>query len=78
MTTTLTVDAFSQLIRNKNDLYEACLRNDYYLPRLKTSMVTEDYMRNVITGKAFCPKFKDIKMMPCPRPPGKEVLLRMF
>ena len=30
-TTTLTVDAFTQLIRNKRDLYEACERKGYYL-----------------------------------------------
>ncbi len=61
-TTTLTVDAFSELIRNKKDLYEACVRNGFYLPKLKSPMVTEDYMRHVMTGKAFCPKYKEIKM----------------
>ena len=78
MTTTLTVDDFTREIANKRDLYEACERNGYYLPRLKTSMVTEEFMRNVITGKAFCPKKVDIRMLPCPRQPSKEDLMRMF
>ena len=77
-TTTLTVDAFSQLIRNKRDLYEACERNGYYLSKFKSPMVTEDYMRHVMIGKSFCPKRVEIRMLPCPRPPNKEVLVDMF
>ena len=49
-TTTLTVDDFSKYIQNKRDLYEACERNGFYLPRLKTTMVNEEYMPNVIKG----------------------------
>ena len=74
----LTVDEFSRLIQNRRDLYEAVVRNGYYLPKLKTTMITEDYMRNVISGKAFCPKYAEIKMLPCPRPPCKQVLLEKF
>ncbi len=59
MTTTLTVDAFSQLINNKFDLYETCVRNWYYLPKLKNSVVTEDYMRFVMNKQSFCPKYPD-------------------
>ena len=74
----MTVDEFSRLIQNRRDLYEALQRNGYYLPKLKTTMITEDYMRNVISGKTFCPKYDEIKMLPCPRPPGKEVLMQKF
>ena len=55
MTTTLTVDAFSQLINNKRDLNEACVRNGYYLPKLKSSVVTEEYMRLVMNGNPSVP-----------------------
>jgi hypothetical protein len=74
----MTVDEFSRLIQNRRDLYEAVVRNGYYLPRFKTTMITEVYMRNVITGKAFCPKYEQIKLHLCPRPPGKDVLLRKY
>lgn len=74
----MTVDEFSRLIQNRRDLYEAVVRNGYYLPKIKTTMITEDYMRNVISGKAFCPKYAEIKMLPCPRPPCKQVLLEKF
>jgi len=74
----MTVDEFSRLIQNRRDLSEAVVRNGYYLPKIKTTMITEDYMRNVITGKAFCPKYSEVKMLPCPRPPCKQVLLDKF
>ena len=35
-------------------------------------------MRNVISGKVFCPKYDEIKMLPCPRPPSKDVLMQKF
>jgi hypothetical protein len=41
-------------------------------------MITEEYMRNVFLGKAYCPKYAEIKMLPCPRPPTVEVLLKKF
>ncbi len=77
-TTKVTVDEFSKLIQNRRDLYEAVLRNDWYLPKFKTSMVTESYLRNVLTGKTFCPKYSEIKLRPCPRPPNKDLLLKKF
>lgn len=72
----LTVDEFSKHVQNRRDLYEAVLRNEWYLPSFKSSMCTESYLRNVLTGKIFCPKFSDIVMRPCPRPPSKEILLK--
>jgi hypothetical protein len=41
-------------------------------------MVTEEFMRNVITGAAWCPLRKKIVMLGCPRPPTKHVLLEKF
>ena len=41
-------------------------------------MINEEYMRNVISGKTFCPKFTDVKMLPCPRPPHFDVLMKKF
>jgi len=74
----LTVGDFSKLVQNRRDLYEAMIRNGYYLPKFKTTMITEEYMRNVMSGKTFCPKFEDIKMLPCPRPPKKDALITKF
>ena len=77
-TTTLTVDDFSKYIQNKRDLYKACERNGFYLPRLKTTMVNEEYMRKIIKGAAWYPMRNKITMLGCPRPPNKSILLDKF
>lgn len=59
-------------------MYDACVRNGFYQPKIKSNMVTEDYIKNVMLGKAFCHSYKDIKMLPCSRPPNKELLLSKF
>jgi hypothetical protein len=46
----LSVKEFSKKIRDKHDLYEAVHRNGYYLPTLKSGMVTEAYLLNVMEG----------------------------
>ena len=66
------------IIGSKADLYDAAIRNGWYLPKYKSSIVTEDFITNVITGKVFCPKYEDIRLIPCPRPPDKTLLLKDF
>jgi hypothetical protein len=41
-TVSMTVNEFSKLVQNRRDLYEALLRNGYYLPKFKTTMITEE------------------------------------
>ena len=40
--------------------------------------MTEQYLRDVLENKAWCPKFADIRLLPCPRPPAKGTLLEKF
>ena len=67
-----------RIIGGKADLYEAAVRNGWYLPKYKSSIITEDYLTRVITGKLYCPKYAEIRLVPCPKPPEKEVLLKDF
>ena len=30
----------------------------------------------MMLGNVLCPKYRDIKLLPCPRPPDKEVLIK--
>ena len=62
-------------IKSKADLYEAALRNGYFLPKIKCSIITEEYIYGILTGTVLCPKYKDIKLLPCPKPPDKETLI---
>ena len=72
------VEEFAKYIQNKDDLYEACLRNDWYLPSRKSSMITEKYMTNVLIGKTWCLRYSEMKPKACPRPPPKSVLVDKF
>ena len=64
-------------IGNKAELYESAIRNGFYLPKLKSSIITEDYIYGVLIGNVLCPKYRDIKLLPCPRPPDKETLINL-
>lgn len=57
-----------------DDLYNMALRNGYYLPKRKSSAVNEVMLFNVLHGHYWCPKFNEIRLLSCPKPPLKEVL----
>ena len=48
------LEEVKRIIGGKADLYEACLRNGWYLPKSKCSIITEDYLMGIITGRIFC------------------------
>ncbi len=70
-----TVNQFHLVINNISNLHEGLVRNGYFLPFLKSSLVTEDYLMSVAHGDTWCPQCKEIKLLPCPRPPTKESLI---
>ena len=72
------VDDVSKYISNKPDFYDAMVANGWYITKYKSTMITEKYMRDILGGKTFCPHYKDVKLLPCPRPPPIELLLRKF
>jgi hypothetical protein len=71
----ISIDAFKTAITNIDDLYDAVLRNGYYLPKLKSSMRTETYLTGVMSKDIHCPLTKDIRLLNCPAPPTKAVLI---
>jgi hypothetical protein len=54
------------------------LANGYYMPKFKTTMITEEYMRDILCGKTFCHYYKDVKLLPLPMPPPVKLLPRKF
>ena len=66
------------MVLDKKDLYELCVRNGYYMPAFKSGVCTEDYLLNVVKGGYWCLKYGDIHMLPCPRPPCKDILLKKY
>lgn len=66
---------FSQFVMGVEDLYDMALRNGFYLPALSSTSVNEIMLYNILQGQYWCPKFKDIRLLSCVKPPTKEVLL---
>ena len=74
----ITANEWHKYCVNTRDMWEVVVRCGYYLPKFKSKMITEEYMDNVMREKAWCPRFSDISMIPCPTPPIKGVLLQKF
>ena len=52
---TFSAEELTKVISGKHELYEAAIRNGYYLPKFKSGIVTETYITDVICGRVFCP-----------------------
>ena len=74
--TNVTAEELTKVISGKHELYEAAIRNGSYLPKFKSGIVSETYITDVVCGRVYCPQFKDIRLLPCPRPPDKEALIK--
>ena len=48
-------EELTKVISGKHELYEAAIRNGYYLPKFKSGIVNETYITDVICGRLFCP-----------------------
>jgi hypothetical protein len=73
--TNFTPAEFTRVISGKAELYESAQRNGFFLPKYKSGIITETYISGVINGEYFCPKYSDIRLLPCPRPPDKDTLI---
>ncbi len=47
-------------IAGKSELNEAAQRNGYYLPKMKASIITEQYITDVVNGRMFCPRLEKV------------------
>ena len=65
---------FGKHILCVKDLYEATIRNGYYLPMKSSSAVNEVMLVNVLKGSYWCPKTEEIKIKNCVRAPIKQTL----
>ena len=74
--TEVNFDDLSAVVANKDSLYNAMIRNGYYLPNKKSKLVTIEYMLQVRKGTIHCPKYEDIRLAPCPDLPSKEDIFK--
>ena len=71
----MTLEEAKDLVKTKEHLYKAMTRNRWFLPKFKSSIITQEYMKGVRAKKLWCPMYDDLKPLPCPDPPSKETLL---
>ena len=71
----LTTAKFSEYVMDVHDLYVLAVRNGYYLPAEKSSVVNEVMLFQILQGVYWCLNDEVIRMKPCPRPPTKDVLI---
>ena len=62
-------------IRNNSDLHESAMRTERHVPPLKSTIVTFKWLKAVINGKLWCPKYAEIRLRPCPTPRPKELIV---
>ena len=65
----LTTAKFSEYVMDVQDLYTLANKNGYYLPAEKLSTVCKFMIFQFLQGLYWCPKYEQIRMKPCPRPP---------
>ena len=59
-------------IKNKKDLYRACLANQYFLPDIKDPLCTVAFLQKVRDGTVLSFKLNTIKRHICAYPPTKQ------
>ena len=60
------------LVNNREDYHNACVKNGYRMPHVKSALCTLTFMKEVRAGLTWVPKLTDVKLAPCPNPPSLE------
>ena len=68
---TISSQEVAKLIRNKKSLYEACARNEYFLPNYADTFISADFLDGVRTGYNWLPKTSQCKVFTCVDPPSR-------
>ena len=59
----------AQLVKEKKDYYNALERHGFRLPTYKCSLITRLFLEQVREGQVYCPKYKDLILRSCVKPP---------
>ena len=75
MESTIKIQDASRMVACKDDMYYAMIRNRFYLPSKKYTIISVYWMKLVRQKKIWMPNFEEIRLMPCPFPPiGNSIL----
>ena len=56
---------------SKEDKYESNIRNGFYMWKYNCSINTVKSIQEVKEGKMYVPRYEEVKLRPCPKPPLK-------
>ena len=59
---------------SKEEKYEANVRNGLYMWQYSCSINTVNNIQEVKEGKMYVPRYEEVKLRPCPKPPLKVLL----
>ena len=62
-------------VKTKAELHEAMVRNGYYMPSYKSSIVTISWMKGIRSGTVWCPKYEELRLRSCYSPPCKDLIV---
>ena len=68
-------DQTNKLFKNKDHLYKAFVRNGFFLPiNPKNTFVSKSMLLEMYDRKCHCPKYSEMKFLPCSDPPSASIL----
>lgn len=50
------------------------MRNGYFVPSIKSPVITEEYLMKVLEETYWVPKYGFFSLYPCPTPPTKTLI----
>ena len=62
-------------VKTKAELHEAMVRNGYYMPSYKSSIITISWMKGIRSGTVWCPKYDELRLRSCYSPPSKDLIV---
>lgn len=75
MNTQLTKEQVRDLTGNKRLLYDAMVRNKFFLPAYKSQIITCEWLMLVKKKRIWMPMYPEVRLAPCPNPPTKLEIL---
>ena len=68
-------EQFGKHVKNRVHLYKSFLKNGFFLPiNIKNPFVSMKMLKEMYLGKCHCPRYTDMKFLPCSDPPSAEIL----
>ena len=74
----VSLNQISPHVKDKKDLYKSLLRNQYYPPPPKSSMLSISFMIDVIGKKYWLPHTGEVKVRACADPPKNKQLVKIL